>query len=129
MLFRSAIDAAEAKAVAFNIKVNIAVVDAGGRLVASARMDGATWSGVWGAQGKAITSAAFGRPSGLLQERNNLPIMEGIRHAEGGNMIMHQGAVPIFRDGALIGAIGVGGGTSEQDEACAQAGADRVAGK
>ena len=46
----------------------------------------------------------------------------GIAAAEGGHMIMGQGAVPILRNGVVEGACGVGGGTAQQDEDCARAG-------
>ncbi len=59
-----------AQADEFSIKVNVAVCDAGGRLIAFARMDGAIWAGVYGSQGKAVASAAFGRKSGELAERS-----------------------------------------------------------
>ena len=103
--------------------MSIAVVDAGGRLVAFARMDGAIWAGVYGSTGKAIASAAFKRPSGFFQDMADRPIFQGIKAGEGDHMILSQGAVPIMRDGETIGAVGVGGGTGQQDEDCAQAGA------
>jgi glc operon protein GlcG len=111
------------KAEELNIKVSAAVVDVGGRLVAFQRMDGAIWASAYGSQGKAVASAAFGRPSGVMQERATQPTPAGINAASGGLMIMGQGAVPLFRNGALIGAVGVGGGTSQEDEDCAAAGA------
>lgn len=104
------------------IKINVAVCDAGGRLLAFNRMDGAIWGGVYGSQGKAVASAAFGRSSGELQERAATPIISGILSAEGGHGIPSQGALPIIRNGAVEGACGVGGGTSQQDEDCAAAG-------
>jgi glc operon protein GlcG len=111
-----------AKAKELNIKINVAVCDAGGRLIAFNRMDGAIWAGVYGSMGKAIASAAFGRASGELQQRADSPIIRGIALAEGGHMIPSQGAVPIIRNGVVEGACGVGGGTSQEDEDCAQAG-------
>jgi uncharacterized protein GlcG (DUF336 family) len=121
-----ALDAAIAKATEQGTKMNIAVVDAGGRLVAFKRMDGAIWAGVYGSQGKAVASAAFGRDSGVMQERAGSPIIQGIMMAEGGHMIPSQGAVPITRNGMVIGAIGCGGGTGQEDEDCARAGAAAV---
>ncbi len=111
-----------AKAVELDIKINVAVCDAGGRLIAFNRMDGAIWAGVYGSQGKAVASAAFGRSSGEMQERADTPIVRGILAAEGGHGIPSQGALPIIRDGVVEGACGVGGGTSQQDEDCAAAG-------
>jgi uncharacterized protein GlcG (DUF336 family) len=113
-----------AKAEELNIKINVAVCDAGGRLIAFQRMDDARWAGVYGSQGKAIASAAFGRASGDLTERANHPTLRGIVAAEGGHMMLGQGAMPIIRNGVVEGACGVGGGTAQEDEDCASAGVD-----
>ena len=117
---------AVAKAEQLNIKVSVAVCDAGGRLVAFQRMDNAIWASVYGSQGKAIASAAFGRASGELTARADHPTPRGIAAAEGGHMIMGQGAVPILRNGLVEGACGVGGGTSQEDEDCARAGVEQL---
>jgi glc operon protein GlcG len=114
------------KAQQLNIKISAAVVDAGGRLVAFGRMDNAIWAGVYGSQGKAVASAAFGRTSGEMQARADQPTPRGIAARSGGEMIMGQGAVPILRNGVVIGACGVGGGTSQEDEDCARAGIERL---
>jgi uncharacterized protein GlcG (DUF336 family) len=120
------IEGAIARARELNIKISVAVCDAGGRLIAFNRMDGAIFASVYGCQGKAVASAAFARPSGELQERADTPIVRGIVAAEGGHMIPSQGAVPIIRNGVLEGAVGVGGGTAQQDEDCARAGAAKL---
>ena len=112
-----------AKARELNIAVTVAVCDAGGRLVALNRMDGAIWASVFGCQGKAVASVAFARPSVDLQARADTPIIRGIIAAEGGHIIPSQGAVPIVSDGVVVGACGVGGGTGQEDEDCARAGA------
>jgi uncharacterized protein GlcG (DUF336 family) len=109
-----------------NIRISAAVCDAGGRLMAFNRMDGAIWGSVYGSQGKAIASVAFGRASGELAERAGSPIIQGIAAAEGGHMIPSQGAVPIIRHGVVEGACGVGGGTAQQDEDCARAGVEKL---
>ncbi len=116
------VEGAIAAANEMGIKINVAVCDAGGRLIAFNRMDGAIWAGVYGSQGKAVASVAFGRTSGELQERANSPIVSGILAAEGGHGIPSQGGVPIVRDSVVEGAVGVGGGTSQEDEDCARAG-------
>lgn len=115
-------EGAISKARELNIRISVAVCDAGGRLVAFQRMDNAIWASTFGSQGKAIASAAFGRPSGELAERASHPTPAGIAAAEGSHMIMGQGAVPIIRNGVVAGACGVGGGTGQQDEDCARAG-------
>jgi glc operon protein GlcG len=115
-----------AKARELNIRISVAVCDAGGRLLTFQRMDNAIWASAYGSQGKAIASAAFGRASGELSERASHPTPSGIAAAEGGHMIMGQGAVPILRNGAIEGACGVGGGTAAEDEDCARAGAAQL---
>jgi glc operon protein GlcG len=120
------VERAIAKARELNIRISVAVCDAGGRLVAFNRMDGAIWASVYGCQGKAIASVAFGRASGELQERAGSPIIQGIATAEGGHMIASQGAVPIIRNGVVDGACGTGGGTGQQDEDCARAGVAKL---
>ena len=119
-------DGAMTHAKSLNITVCVSVCDAGGRLVSFQRMDGAIWAAVYGSQGKAAASAAFGSPSGDLTERADHPTFRGIVAADGGRMILGRGAVPIVRDGAVIGACGVGGGTGEEDEDCARAGVARI---
>ena len=121
-IVKAAID----KAREMNIKISVAVCDTGGRLMAFNRMDGAIWASVYGCQGKAIASVAFGRPSGQLAERAGTPIIQGIAAAEGGHMIPSQGAVPINKAGVVEGACGVGGGTAQQDEDCAVAGVAKL---
>ncbi len=115
------VQAALDKARELNIRISVAVCDAGGRLVAFNRMDGAIWASIYGSQGKAIASAGFARPSAELAERAGSPIVQGIIAAEGGHMIPSQGAVPIIRNGTVEGACGVGGGTAKEDEDCARA--------
>ena len=115
-----------AKARELDIKISAAVCDGGGRLVAFQRMDGAIFASIYGSEGKAVASAAFGRASGEMAARADQPTPRGIAAAEGGHMIMGQGAVPIIRNGVVEGACGVGGGTSQQDEDCARAGVGKL---
>jgi len=77
-----------AKAQELNIKISAAVCDAGGRPVAFQRMDSAIWASAYASQGKAVASAAFGRPSGEMAERADQPTPRGVAAAEGGHMIM-----------------------------------------
>ena len=116
------VEGAIAAATEMGIKINVAVVDAGGRLLAFNRMDGAIWAGSYGSQGKAVASVAFGRSSAELQERADTPIIRGILAAEGGHGIPSQGGLPIIRNGVVEGGVGVGGGTGQQDEDCSAAG-------
>ncbi|MFQ5860111.1 MAG: heme-binding protein [Dehalococcoidia bacterium] len=120
------LQAAKAKAREMGIPVSIAVVDPRGDLVAVARQDGARWTTPEIARGKAVASATFGVPSGELAERANSPVMRSVMLMQGGRFIPHQGALPIKRSNQVIGAVGVSGGTSQQDEEVAQAGIDAL---
>ena len=64
----------------------------------------------------------FGQPTGELEERSKRPTFRALEIQWGGRFVMGQVALPIFRDGEVIGAGGVGGGTPEEDEICAASG-------
>ena len=115
------IQAAIAQANEIQVKLSVAVCDAGGTLLAFSRMDGAIAISTVVAQGKAAASAGFGRPSGALNADS--PVIQAVIATMGGRMLPARGAVPVLQDGVLVGAIGASGATAEQDEQCAQAGA------
>ena len=115
-------DAAIAKAEELGIKIAATVVDSGMNLVAAHKMDGTLILAIEGSRGKAVASVIFGQPSGELEGRADRPVMRSLQIQMNGRFIMGQGALPIVRDGEVIGACGVGGGTSEEDEQCARAG-------
>ena len=117
-----ACDAAISKAQEMGIKVAVSAVDSGTNLVAMQKMDGTLILGIDGSKGKAVASVIFGQPSGELEARAERPTMRAILLQWGGRFVMGQGALPIMRDGEVIGACGVGGGTSQEDEDCARAG-------
>jgi Uncharacterized protein, possibly involved in utilization of glycolate and propanediol len=104
--------------------MSFAVMDAGGHLLAFARMDGAPWVSADVALGKAWTSAAYGVPSAAQKEKmspmpNFATALTAMTH---GRFTPQTGAVPIYRGGALLGALGASGGTGEQDQdMCARA--------
>lgn len=105
------------------LSVSVAVVDQGGYLVAAARMDNAPIFTPDVAQGKAVAAAAFRQSSAALGERwaPGTPIPLALSIRTGGRFITQQGALPI-RDGeVVVGAIGVSGATSQEDEELAQA--------
>ena len=114
------VQAAIAKADEISVKVSIAVCDAGGNLLAFNRMEGASPVSATVAQGKAAASAGFGRSSGALQADS--PVIQAVIATMGGRMLPAQGAVPIHKNGELVGSIGASGATAQQDEECAQAG-------
>jgi glc operon protein GlcG len=119
---------AEAKAASMNLKVNIAVVDDGGHLVAFARMDGARPASGYTATTKAITAATFRAPTGPIPPGTTSPdlllnlSLQNAAAASGGKLTTLYGGVPIVVDGQVIGGVGVGGGTGEQDAEIARAG-------
>jgi glc operon protein GlcG len=118
---RRMIQAAVAKAQELQVKLSVAVCDTGGNLIAFDRMDGTIVVSATVAQGKAAAAAGFGRPSGALAADS--PVIQAVIAATGGRMLPARGAVPVVKDGEVVGAIGASGATAEQDEQCAQAGA------
>jgi uncharacterized protein GlcG (DUF336 family) len=117
-----AVDAAVAKSRQIAAPECIAVVDAGGNLLAFARVDGAAVLAHDPAIAKATTSVSFGAPTG------GIPFEFGanLGFASHGGIANLGGGFPIVFDGVLLGAIGVGSGTTEQDIAVAEAGRDAV---
>ena len=118
------VQAAIAKAEELNVKLSVTVCDAGGHLMAFNRMEGAIWVSARVSQGKAVAAAGFGRPSGALPADS--PVIQAILAADGGRMLPAQGGLPLYRNGELIGSVAGSGASSQQDEECAQAGADAL---
>lgn len=119
---QKAIAAAHEAAARLNVKMSCAVVDSRGDLVALGRMDGARFLTTDLARGKALTSAVFGQPSGALGTFGSSPFFQNLNAAAQGRLYPMQGAVPILRNGQVIGAIGCSGSTTQQDEDAAKAG-------
>ena len=124
---QQAVTAAQAKAVAENLKMNIAVVDAGANLVAFARMDGAWLGSVDISMRKARTARFFDMNTGELGKLSQPgEPLYGIEHSNGG-LITFPGGIPLKNaHGEIIGAIGVSGSTVDNDHLVAQAGADGI---
>ncbi|WP_307818015.1 GlcG/HbpS family heme-binding protein [Janibacter endophyticus] len=125
---RAALDAALARAEEIDARMNVAVVDAGGTIVAFARMDGAFNLSGGIARDKAKTVVGFGGvPSAGLYEglKDEPAVRDGIANREG--VAAFGGGVPIVVDGELVGAVGASGGSAEEDTQVAQAGADALA--
>lgn len=110
--------AAVKKAEDMKVPQCIAIVDAGGNLLAFTRMDGAKFLSTDSAMKKAITAASSGKPSGTGNPDSEVKMAL----ATDGKVTNLKGGLPIIVDGFVVGAIGVGSGTSEQDIECAQAG-------
>src|ERR671914_2143291 len=115
------LQAAKKKAIAMGVKLSISVVDSRGDLVCMVKMDGAPWRTPYISRGKARASACFGVPSADLTDRAMTPVLRAVMEVEKGEFVPGQGALPIMKNGELIGAIGGSGGTSQEDEGAARA--------
>lgn len=121
---RTVIAAAEKKASEIGQPMNIAVADAGGNLVSHVRMDGAWLGSIDISINKAYTSKAFDIQTKDLAE-NAQPNQQfyGIHASNHGRIMIFAGGIPLVSNDQIVGAIGVSGGTGEQDQAVAEAGA------
>ena len=118
---QSVIAAAVAEAKRHNWKMNVAVVDAGGNLVAFQRMDGAQLASIQISEHKARTAATFRRETKAFE--NGVQQSNFIYQLSLDGVIASRGGIPLVEDGKLIGAIGCSGGAGSQDEVVAKAGA------
>ncbi len=113
------VNRAVAEAAAQNLPVSAVVVDAGGNMVAGARMDGAGYLSWQGAFKKARTAAGMGFPteaiSGMAAQD---PLIAAALHGDADFFIL-PGGIPIMKNGAVVGAVGVAGGIYHQDQAIA----------
>jgi uncharacterized protein GlcG (DUF336 family) len=121
---RRVIDAAEQQATKIGQPMNIAVADAGGNLVAHVRMDGAWMGSVDISIKKAWTARAFDIETKALAKLTQ-PGEDffGIHASHDGRVMIFAGGIPLKRDGKVVGAIGVSGGSGKQDHEVAEAGA------
>jgi glc operon protein GlcG len=125
------VGAAKKKAAAMGLEVNVAVVDDGGHLLAFARMDGARPASGYTAMTKAVTAATFRQETGPSPAKGEPDVILSLSlpaaaAASGGKGTALKGGVPILINGQVIGAVGVGGGTGEQDAEVARAGIDAL---
>lgn len=121
---------AEKKAAEMGLKVNIAVVDDGGHMLSFDRMDGARPASVYTATTKAVTAATYRQETGPLRKPSNevdvhLNLsLQNAALASGGKLTTLFGGIPVVVEGQVIGGVGVGGGTGEQDAQVAKAGVE-----
>jgi len=119
---RRMIAAGETKAAEIGQPMNLAVVDAGGNLVAHVRMDGAWIGSIDISIKKAFTSRAFDiATKDLAEHAQSGGQFFGIHASNDGRIMIFAGGIPIKRDGKVVGAIGVSGGSGAQDHAVAEA--------
>ena len=117
---------AKSKVLEMGAKMSVSVVDPRGDLIAMFRTDGASWRTPAISRAKAVAAACFGRASGELTDNALSPVFRGLMAMEGGHMIPGQGALPVYRDGEVVGAVGGSGGTSQEDEDAALAGIESI---
>ena len=116
------IAAGQAKASEIGSPSNVAVVDAGGNLVSHIRMDHAWVGSIDISINKAFTARAFDIATKDLAE-NAQPGEQfyGIQASNHGRVMVFAGGIPLRRDGLVVGAVGVSGGSGEQDQTVAEA--------
>jgi uncharacterized protein GlcG (DUF336 family) len=120
---RRVMAAAEAAAREMKVAMSVAVVDSGDQLVAFARMDGADLVSVGLSRDKAFSALVNRMPT-----RDLAPLVQpgaefyGYDSLAGGRMVVFAGGMPLERDGVLVGAIGVSGGSAEEDQRAVDAG-------
>ena len=120
---RGVADAAMEKASEIGVPMNVAVVDAGNNLTAFVRQDGAWLGSIDIAQGKAYTARAFDMPTrDLVSAVQPGGSLYGIEVSNGGHLIVFPGGIPIADGEEVVGAIGVSGGSVDQDQEVAEAG-------
>ena len=120
----SLVNAAAAEAKKHNWKMNIAVVDNNGELIAFQRMDGAQIASVKISQGKARTAATFRRESEVFFKayESGHPYVATLDPT----LVASPGGIPLVQDGKMVGAIGCSGGTGDQDAVICKAGAEAL---
>ncbi len=120
---QAVVEAARAKAEEIGVPMNIAVVDDGNNLTAFARMDGAWLGSIDIAQNKAYTARSFNMSTKELAPlaQPNQPLY-GIEASNQGRLIVFAGGIPLEAGGQVVGAVGVSGGSVEQDHEVAEAG-------
>jgi glc operon protein GlcG len=129
-LAERAVKAAQAKARALGTAITVTVVDEAGRLVLAARGDGTGFFTPETSRAKAVAAAAFRRPTSEMAKlvADGSIFWSTVPTILAGQVLPSDGGAPLVRGGRVIGGIGCGGGTGEQDHECAIAGAAALEG-
>ena len=117
---RAVIQPAVAEAKKRNLKMNVAVADSGGNLVAFQRMDGAMLASIQIAEHKARAAVTFRRPTKAFEDGVQLMHLNYLLAFDG--VIASRGGIPLIDQGSIIGAVYSSGGTDSQDEIVSRAG-------
>src|SRR6202034_3987659 len=124
---QAVIHAAVAEAKKREWKMNVAVADSGGNLVAFQRMNGAMLASIQIAEHKARAAATFRRETKVFEDEVNLMHLNYLLAFDG--VIASRGGIPLIEQGKIIGAVGCSGGTDSQDEVVSKAGAAVIDGR
>jgi len=122
---RKVLAGAEAEARKNSWNVVIAILDSGGHLVLLQRLDNTQFASIKVAQEKAYSAVAFRRPTKVFQD-GVAAGGEGMRLLKLAGATPVEGGLPLIHDGRIVGAIGISGVTSQQDNQIAKAGADAL---
>jgi uncharacterized protein GlcG (DUF336 family) len=106
-----------------SLALAMCVVDGGGHVIASARMDGAALGALQLATGKAYTAVLWGMSSGSFMQSTQPGGEDWGFNVTDPRVVVYAGGVPLYADGALVGGLGASGGTAAQDEECVTAAA------
>ena len=128
-LAQRGLEAGLAKAKALGTPMTVSIVDDAGRIVLIARGDGTGFFTPNTSLGKAVAAAAFRRPTKEMGEMfaKGSSFWESVTSVIPGQILPSIGGVPVVVGGRVIGAVGCGGGTGEQDHGCAAAAAEAMA--
>ncbi len=124
------VKAAQVKARELGTPMTVSVVDEAGRLVLTARGDGTGPFTPETSRAKAVASVAFRKSTKEMVElhKSNPTFWGSVSTVLNGQVLPSLGGAPIMRKGKIVGGVGCGGGTGEQDQQCAEAGASTIAG-
>jgi uncharacterized protein GlcG (DUF336 family) len=120
------LEAVRSEATGRSLVLAISVVDAGGHVIASQRMDGAALGAMGLAEGKAYTAVLWGTRSGDFTESTQPGGADWGWNTTDERIVVYAGGIPLLADGALVGGLGASGGLADEDEACVLAAAQSL---
>ena len=117
------LDGVRAEAEARSLALAMCVVDAGGHVIATQRMDGAALGAMRLAEGKAYTAVLWGTRTGDFTESTQPGGADWGWNTTDDRIVVYAGGIPLLADGQLVGGLGASGGAADEDEACVVAAA------
>jgi uncharacterized protein GlcG (DUF336 family) len=117
------IEGVRTEAEARSLALAMCVVDAGGHVIATQRMDGAALGAMRLAEGKAYTAVLWGTRTGDFTESTQPGGADWGWNTTDDRIVVYAGGIPLVADGQLVGGLGASGGAADEDEACVVAAA------